>query len=237
MSTVDTEHIISRALQNKHFIWYLNRFISGTVEWKSIADKCIGQDNAYCLSLIKSKCWTDKTATGGSWNERLESLIFERLSLGITHSDLLLKKQLGNWGAIILKIDPSNVSPFVVKMLTLIDNIYKDMLEMYGIKYRFVTAGELKDLDEDCLYINHNRITWNCGPINFKRVCKMHVLSDTPFTPLGEFMTKHECVNACFMLWEYLLNDEFTVPNCGVLLAEPEHLEENYMFIDHVSKG
>lgn len=237
MATEDPEHIVSRALQSKDFIWYLNRFISGTVSWKDVKDKCLGQDNAYCLSLIKSKCWTDKTVDGGSWNERLESIIYERLSLGLTHSDLLLKKELGNWDAVILKIDPSEVSPFTVKMLTLIDNIYVNMLEKYGIKYRFVTAGDLKELDEDCLYINHNRITWNCGPINFKRVCKMHILSDTPLTPVCQYMTNGDCINAGIMLWEYLLNDEFSVPNCGVLLAEPEHLEENYIFIDHASKG
>ena len=237
MSASDDVYIISRALQSKPFKWYLSRYISPAVDWKGIADKCLGQDNAYCLSLIKSKCWTDKTSTGGSWNERLEELIHERVSLAITHSTLLLKKQLGNWDAVILKIDPSKVSPFVVKMLSLIDNIFINALELYGIKYRFVTAGDLKDLDEDCLYINHNRITWHCGPIHFKRVCKMHILSDTPFTPMCDYMTNPDCINSGFMLWEYLLNDEFTEPNCNVLLAEPEHLEEGHIYVDHAAKG
>jgi hypothetical protein len=105
MNIKDPEHIISRALQSNDFIWYLNRFISGTVSWKDIKDKCLGQDNAYCLSLIKSKCWTDKTSAGGSWNERLENLIYERISLGMAHSDLLLKKELGFLILVVLEIE------------------------------------------------------------------------------------------------------------------------------------
>ena len=232
----DTEHIISRALQDKTFIWYLNRFISGTVSWKDIADKCIGQDNAYCLSLIKSKCWTDKTSAGGSWYERLEQLIYERISLGVTYATLKIKN-IENWDAIILKIDPTNVSPFVVKILTLIDTIYANMLEMHGINVRFVTATDLKELNEDCIYINHNRITWHCGLIKFKRLCKMVILTDTPLTPACDFSNDYDCINAGFMLWEYLLNDEFSMPNCKELPTEPIFLEDTYMYVDHASNG
>lgn len=229
--------IIARALTKPTFIWYLNRFISPAVSWKDIVDKCMGQSNDYCLSLIKSKCWTDKSVEGGSFHERLESLIRERLTLAITHSSLLLKKELGNWDAVILKIDPSNVSPFVVKMLTLIDETFIELLQYYNINYTFMDAAALKTLDDDCLYINHNRITWHCGPIEFKRVCKMHITSDTPFTPMCDYMTDTDCINAGFMIWEYLLNDEYTFPNCAPLMAEKEHLEKTYIFVDHASKG
>lgn len=229
--------IIARALSKPTFIWYLNRFISPAVSWKDIADKCMGQSNDYCLSLIKSKCWTDKSVEGGSFHERLESLIRERLTLAITHSSLLLKKELGNWDAVILKIDPSKVSPFVVKMLELIDETFIELLQYYNINYTFMDAASLANLNDDCLYINHNRITWHCGPIEFKRVCKMHITSDTPFTPMCDYMTDADCINAGFMIWEYLLNDEYTFPNCAPLMAEDEHLEKTYIFVDHARRG
>lgn len=233
----DNERTISRALMNPTFIWYLNRYISNTVSWKEIANKCIGQTNDYCLSLIKSKCWTDKTVDGGSWNEKIETLIHERITLAMNHSTLLLKKELGNWDAVILKIDDKDVSPFVVKMLTLIDEFFVELLEYYNINYKFMDAKELSTLNEECLYINHNRVTWHCGPIEFKRTCKMHITSDTPFTPMCDYMTDIDCINAGFMLWEYLLNDEYTFPNCNVLFAEPEHLTDKYIFIDHAKRG
>lgn len=235
--SADDNTIISRALTKPTFIWYLNRFIAPGVTWKDIADKCFGQSNDYCLSLIKSKCWTDKSVEGGSFHERLEALIRERLTLAINHSSLLLKKELGNWPAVILKIDPSKVSPFVVKMLTLIDETFVSLLRYYNIDYTFMDASSLKNLDNDCLYINHNRITWHCGPIEFKRTCKMHITSDTPFTPMCDYMTDRDCINAGFMIWEYLLNDEYSIPNCVPLMAEDEHLEKTYIFVDHARTG
>lgn len=236
MSTNDG-HVIARALTKPTFIWYLNRYISNAVAWKDIADKCIGQDDAYCLTLIKSKCWTDKSVDGGSWSERLERLIHERASLMAAYVDLERKKKVGNWDAVILKIDPVKVSPFVVKILEMIDAYTINLLKLYNIPYKFMTAKELPNLDEECLYFNYNRITWHCGLIKFKRICKMDICSDTPITPMCDYMTDADCINAGIMIWEFLLNDEYTFPNCVPLVAEEEHLRKHFIFIDHNQMG
>ena len=233
----DNDHTVARALNNPTFIWYLNRFITNAVSWKDIADKCLGQTNDYCLSLIKSKCWTDKSVEGGAWNERLESLIHERLTLAVNYISLMRKKDAGQLPAVILKIDPSKVSQFIVRSLELIDQYITDLLMFYDIPYRFMTADDLKGLDYDCIYFNYNRITWHCGPVPFKRGCNTYISSDTPFTPMCDYMTDIDCINAGIMIWEFLLNDEFSYPNCTVLRAREEHLEKSYLFVDHAQSG
>ena len=232
------EYIMTRALKNDTFIWYLGRFISPTIDWKSIGDKCLGKDNKYCLSIIKSKCWTDKTEDGGSWSERLESLMIERAMLSINLASLLIKKHFGKQPAIILKIDPSKVSPFVVKMMNMIDNHVVKLLDLHGIEYRYMTAEDLSELDEEkCIYINYNRITWHCGPINFKHACDLYIVADTPFTPLCDYITNYDCINAGFMVWQYLLEDEYDIPNCNTLTVLPYQLEKKHIYIDHLHKG
>lgn len=233
----DNEHTISKALSKPTFIWYLNRFISSAVSWKDIADKCLGQTNDYCLSLIKSKCWTDKSVEGGAWNERLETLIHERLTLAVNYVSLMRKKDSGPVTAVILKIDPSKASPFIVKMLGLIDQYLTSILKYYDIPFNFMTADDLKELDYDCIFFNYNRITWHCGQVPFKRSCKLYRASDTPFTPMCDYMTDIDCINAGIMVWEFLLNDEFEYPNCSVLTAREEHLEKQHIFIDHSHSG
>lgn len=231
------DYIITRALNNDAFIWYLERFVSATVDWKSVSDKCFGKDNKYCLSIIKSKCWTDKTEDGGSWSERLESLILERVMLSINLASLYLKHEAQKWPAIILKIDPSKVSPFVVKMLEMIDNHVVKLLDLHGIEHRYMSADDLSELAENNIFINYNRVTWHCGPIAFKHECDHVVVSDTPFTPLCDYITNHDCINAGFMIWQFLLEDEFDIPNCNILPAVPDHLDKKHIYIDRARKG
>ena len=233
----DKDYTISRAMSKPTFLWYLSRFISGSMAWKDIADKCFGQNNTYCLSLIKSKCWTDKSVEGGAWNERLESLIHERLTLSINYVSLMRKKDCGPFPAVILKIDSKKTSPFVVKILNMIDQYLINILKYYDIPYTFMTADDLAELDYDCIFFNYNRITWHCDQIPFKRSCKLYRASDTPITPMCDYMTDIDCINAGIMVWEFLLYDEFEYPNCSVLTAREEHLEKKHLFIDHSHSG
>ncbi len=228
----DRDKTISRALQNNYFIMFLRKFISPSVSWKDIAGKCIDQPNEYCLKLIKAKAWTDKTEEGGSWSEKLESFIKERLMLSFAHMTLWTKRNEENLSAVILQRDPRDVSPFTNKILMLIEENILKILSLYNISYRFLTPETLSSLSEDCYYIFHNRITWtrNTELIPFKRTCILYTVMDTPFTPQTAYVNNVDCINAGIMLWEYLIDDEFTFPNCVILNSHPEYIEPDYVY-------
>ena len=201
-------------MQNKYFIAFLRKYISPTVSWDDIAVKCIDQNDEYCLKLIKAKSWTDKSTAGGSWSEKLESLIVERIMLSITHITLWTKSNDVDLNAYILKHDHKGISPFTIKLLNLIDENIIQILSLYGIQYKYLTPETVSNLAEDCIYIMHNRITWtkNTEIIPFKRSCIIYPIVDTPITPQMGYIANADCINAGIMVWEYLIDDEFRFP-------------------------
>lgn len=228
----DKDKTICRALQNNYFIMFLQKYISPSVSWKDIAGKCMDQPNEYCLKLIKAKAWTDKTEECGSWSEKLESFIMERLMLSFAHMTLWAKRNEETLSAVILQRDTRDISPFTNKILTLIEENILKILSLYNISHRFLTPETLPNLSEDCYYIFHNRITWtrNADLIPFKRTCILYTVIDTPFTPQTEYVNNIDCINAGIMLWEYLIDDEFTFPNCVILNSHPEYIEPDYVY-------
>ena len=212
------ELLIAKALQNNSFRWLLTKYLSSDIDWRSVASKCVGQNNEYCAKMIKSKTWTDKSVPGGSLHEKMEYLIRYLATKSVTAQMLAMNvAPVGISFYAIANIDKTRkISSFAHYVISKHIEIVKEVCELYGCPWKMIDkiGTDVVGCDAVGFYTKVNRDDFH------RELGHRAFTSECFLLPSTEYSSDPVNINAGFMLWDYLINDELEYPNLSPTIPQ-----------------
>ena len=222
----DNNYTLSRALRHKYFIDYLTKNINGNVDWEDVSNKCINKDNEYCLAMIKSKAWIDKSEKYVSYAELFDENLKKQIKFNANTAALISRFLGSNIYIININKDNTNLSDFFIEISNKMNNIFVNTLKLYGVKYEYVdnnipqkefTSGIVVDIHNIVTYNDNNHIYNEITGIvrDFHYYFVYNVIpTEAALKQLN--LTKNnvnDILNSSIMIWEYLIYNTYTYPN------------------------
>lgn len=224
---MDNNYAVSRALQDIYFIWYLYLYIDPGIDWKSVAGRCIGKDNEYCLKMIKSKCWTDKSLEYSSIHDQFVDIFEEVMNIVLCSCIMQLRaeRKFNRKIAILTRNLNRKISPFAAYILDKTVEICHGIANLYNIHVIEMTLDEIVN-DKNVYYvIIDNMVDVEHPELINKLTDKVLISSNVILYHFPQYLSSTDCINSGFMVWEYLLYDTFTYP--GLISYDISLLEMN----------
>ena len=202
------EQLISRKLNScDELIEYLTYNVAAEIDWKNIAAKCVGHDNAYCLKLIKSKTWTDKNESSGSWQQILNKdirffIIYDTLCYGINSNELYIPDNT----IYILTRDDNAVSNFLTDTIDTMLDTYREYLALCGIRTQDINSAGLRKIKHKHPFVLafNSLVNMNDSSLYDENIIAIY---RNTFVTSETIAKDKEAIQVIVMIWEYLIHD------------------------------